>query len=430
MIKDFYGVFTGYPFELKATFASSDASLNKILEVGWRTARLCAMDTYMDCPYYERLQYVGDARIQAMVSLYNTGDDRLMRQLISQVDHSRTTEGLTYSRYPDNLTQFIPGFSLVWIDILHDYYWYRPDKDFIKTMLPGMRQVLNYFSKFQKADGTIEGLPNWKFTDWVYNMPGWSSGNPPLINNGNSSVWDLQLLWAYENASELEVALGNKEFGAGYKLNAERLKKTIRSKYWSAQKNIFADDPDKKFFSQHANILAILTGVTEGKEASTIMGTVLSDTALAPASIYFKYYLHLAANKTGYGDKYVSMLDVWRKHLSVGLTTWGEITDPATTRSDSHAWGASPNIELYRILLGIDSDAPGFSTIKIEPHLGDLKQAAGEIPHPKGTVSASYLLQSNNKWKIDISLPTQTGGYLLWKGKRYELKEGKNSLLI
>jgi alpha-L-rhamnosidase len=430
VIKDFYGVFTGYPFDLKAKFASSDASLDKILEVGWRTARLCAMDTYMDCPYYERLQYVGDARIQAMISLYNTGDDRLMRQLLSQIDHSRTTEGLTYSRYPDNLTQFIPFFSLVWVDIIHDYYWYRQDKDFIKSLLPGMRQVLNYFSKFQNADGTIEGLPNWKFTDWVYNVPGWSSGNPPLINNGNSSVLDLQLLWAYENASELETALGNKQFGADYKASAELLKKTIRSKYWSGQKGLFADDPNKKFYSQHANVLAVLTGVTQGREASAIMKTVLSDTSLAPASIYFKYYLHQAANKTGYGDRYVSMLDVWRHHLSVGLTTWGETTDPATTRSDSHAWGSSPNIELYRILLGIDSDAPGFSKVKIEPHLGELKKVNGEIPHPKGIISASYLLQSNNKWKIDIALPATIGGYLLWKGKRYELKAGKNSFEI
>lgn len=430
LIKDFYGVFTGYPFELRSKFTSSDASLVKILEVGWRTARLCAMDTYMDCPYYERLQYVGDARIQAMISLYNSGDDRLMRQLISQIDHSRTTEGLTYSRYPDNLTQFIPMFSLWWIGILHDYYWYRPDQEYIKTILPGMRQVLNYFSMFQNTDGTIEGLPNWKFTDWVYGSPGWSTGNPPLKNNGNSSVLDLQLLWAYQNAAELENAIGNKEFGAEYASRAELLKKTIRSKYWSLQKNLFADDPAKTFYSQHANVLAVLTGLTSGQEAAAIMGTVLSDTTLAQASIYFKYYLHQAAAKTGYGDKYVSMLDVWRNHLSNGLTTWGEITDPATTRSDSHAWGSSPNIELYRILLGIDSDAPGFSKVKVEPHLGELKKASGEIPHPKGTVSASYLLQTNNKWKIEISLPEQIDGYLLWKGKRYDLKPGKNSMEI
>ena len=65
VINDLYGIFTGFPFELKARFDARDTTLDKILETGWRTARLCAMETYMDCPYYEQLQYVGDTRIQA-----------------------------------------------------------------------------------------------------------------------------------------------------------------------------------------------------------------------------------------------------------------------------------------------------------------------------------------------------------------------------
>ncbi|WP_372490084.1 hypothetical protein [Chitinophaga sedimenti] len=32
--------------------------------MGWRTSRLCAYETYMDCPYYEQLQYIGDTRIR------------------------------------------------------------------------------------------------------------------------------------------------------------------------------------------------------------------------------------------------------------------------------------------------------------------------------------------------------------------------------
>ena len=47
---------------------TADPEINRMFEVGWRTARLCAMETYMDCPYYEQLQYIGDARIQAMIS--------------------------------------------------------------------------------------------------------------------------------------------------------------------------------------------------------------------------------------------------------------------------------------------------------------------------------------------------------------------------
>ena len=55
---------------MNAKFDAGNDTLNKILETGWRTARSCAMETYMDCPYYEQLQYVGDTRIQCLVSLY------------------------------------------------------------------------------------------------------------------------------------------------------------------------------------------------------------------------------------------------------------------------------------------------------------------------------------------------------------------------
>ncbi|MGC9342826.1 MAG: alpha-L-rhamnosidase, partial [Bacteroidales bacterium] len=63
IINDFYGNFTAYPFEQEAEFECNDSSLTRIWETAWRTARLCAWDTYMDCPYYEQLQYVGDTRI-------------------------------------------------------------------------------------------------------------------------------------------------------------------------------------------------------------------------------------------------------------------------------------------------------------------------------------------------------------------------------
>ena len=97
----------------------------RVWEVGWRTARACAHETYFDCPYYEQLQYVGDTRIQALISYTVAGDDRLARQAIEAFDHSRRSDGLTYSRYPSAPQQFIPPFSLLWIGMVHDYWMWR-----------------------------------------------------------------------------------------------------------------------------------------------------------------------------------------------------------------------------------------------------------------------------------------------------------------
>lgn len=427
-LNDFYGIFTGYPFQFNSTFESSDTSLTKMLEVGWHTARLDAYETYMDCPYYEQLQYIGDARIQALVSLYNSGDDRLMRNCIQQIANSTLAEGITESRFPHSIHQEIPTFSLIWISMLHDYFMYRGDTGFIQDKLRISRQVLAFFNKLQAADGSLLNAPYWEFTDWV-EAPGWKSGVGPIDSSGNSALLDLQLLMAYESAYDLERNIGMNDYAVMYNKQIAQLKKTIQQKYWDNNRKIFADTKDKKYYSQHANALAIITGVSEGSTAHELGNKLLQDSSLATASVYFRYYLYQALNKAGFGNDYLNWLGIWKQNLAMGLTTWAEMDDVNRSRSDCHAWGSSPNIELYRIVLGIDSDAPGFSKVKIEPHLGTLTNAAGTMPHPKGDIKAAYTL-ANNKWDVQIHLPTSITGRFIWKGKEYALKTGDNKFSV
>lgn len=427
-INDIYGTFTGYPFKLTASLTTSNVEMGKILDIGWRTARLCAYETYMDCPYYEQLQYIGDGRIQAMVSLYNSGDDRLVKNAINLMDFSRQPEGVTLSRHPSYTPQFIPTFSLWYIGMIQDYSRYAADVNFIKGKMGGVRQILDYFKSYQLADGSLKNTPQWMFTDWVDNKE-WKSGTGPIGANGTSAVLDLQLLWAYQVAADLETKIGNPAFANQYLSSIEMLKKTIRAKYWDANKQLFADREEKDTFSQHTNSLAILTGLVNPEEASQIANQLITNSQLSPASIYFKYYLHQALIKAGQGNDYLAWLDKWRENMEMGLTTWAETSNVDNTRSDCHAWGSSPNIEFYRTILGIDSDGLAFSKVKIMPHLGQITDLNGSMPHPNGMISASYKMQ-NGKWKIQIELPKTITGNLIWKGKTIALKEGLNLINI
>lgn len=427
-IDDLYGTFTGYPFTANAKLQSSNPELGKMLDIGWRTARLCAFETYMDCPYYEQLQYIGDARIQALVSLYYAGDDRLARYGLTLMDHSRIAEGITLSRYPTDLHQQIPTFSLWWVAMLHDYYRYRPDSLFIKDKLPGARQVLSFFERYQQADGSLKNVPYWVFTDWTQGK-GWDFGMAPVGKNGESAVLDLQLLLTYRLAAELENNLGLKDLARQYLSRADQLGKTIQRKYWNSAKQLFADTEAQDTYSQHANSLAILSEITPANQATVIARTMLSDTTLAPASIYYKFYLHQALTKAGLGNDYLTWLDKWRENITLGMSTWAETSDVNTSRSDCHAWGASPNIEFFRTVLGIDSDAPGFAKVKITPHLGPIDAIGGEIPHPNGKVSVNYKLEKG-KLQADINLPQKTTGSFVWQNKTYPLKAGKNALRL
>ena len=192
---------------------------------------------------------------------------------------------------------------------------------------------------------------------------------------------------------------------------------------------MFADREEKDVFSQHGNALAILTGVVDKQGAEELAKHLLTNSVLAPASIYFKYYLHQALIKADLGNDYLKWLDKWRENIQMGLTTWAETSDLASTRSDCHAWGASPNIEFYRTILGIDSDAPAFSKVRIEPHLGKIIDIGGSIPHPQGSVSVNYKSE-NNKWSVRIELPGSVTGTLLWEGKVMALKGGVNQFTL
>jgi alpha-L-rhamnosidase len=374
----------------------------------------------MDCPYYEQLQYVGDTRIQALVSLYNAGDARLMKNAIAQIDDSRTAEGATMSRAPTRQQQYIPPFSLWWIGMVHDYWWYQDDPEFVREMLPGVRAVLGFYARYQKPNGSLRPMPWWNYVDWA-----WKDGVPPMDADGSAAVLDMQLLLALDWAADLEDTLGSKRQAAEFRESANKLRASVRQLYWDSRRQLFADTPAKKEYSQQANSLAIVANVIEGDDAHALLHRVLTDSSLTQCSYYFRHYLHAAVNQVGEGDHYLDLLGEWDKMVASGLTTWAETPEP--TRSDCHAWSASPNYELFRTVLGIDSAAPGFKRVIVRPHPGQLTKISGSIPHPNGEIAVSFV-HVNEKLEAEVSLPAGVTGEFVWRGARRPLKAGLNKL--
>ncbi len=429
-IDDLRGSFTAYPFVQKASFAVGNPEVNRemqqILATGWRTARLCAHETYMDCPYYEQLQYGGDARIQMMVSLYMTGDARLMKNGISQLNSSRTAEGATFSRAPSALQQYIPPFSLWWIGMLHDYWMYVDDPVFVKQMMPGVRAILDFYNSYQNKGGSLGPMPWWNFVDWVTS---WKSGEPPAESDGaGSAALNLQLLLAYNWAADLESALGLPAMGSVYRDRAGNLKTTVVQRDFDSARDLFADQPSHRTYSQQVNTLAALAKLLPDEQLRSVMEKTISDKSLAQSSIYFRAYTNAALREAGLGDRYIEMLGPWRAMLGQGLTTWAE-TDGPDTRSDCHAWGASPNFELLRTVAGIDSAAPGFRRVSIAPHLGTLKKVEAQMPHPNGEITVR-LRRLGKKLAAEVSLPRNVDGEFSWAGEQKALHSGSNRIEV
>jgi alpha-L-rhamnosidase len=427
--------FSAFPFVELATFSSDDESLRSIWDVGWRTARLDAHDTYMDTPYWERLQYIGDTRIQALISYAVANDDRLARQAIQAFNDSRVPDGLTQSRYPSSLVQMIPTFSLLWVGMLYDFWLYRGDAAFVRAQLSGTRAVLDWYLERQRTDGLMGNVPWWPFIDWGRDF---EYGIPPQDDDGGSAVITLQFIEALRDAAQIEAALGDPQMAEKYRQAAKRAGDAVRKLCWSDQYKLIADTPSRQHYSQHANILAVWLDVVPRKQQQDVLDNILSTTdpafhanttlpSMTAATYYFRFYLARALVHAGMADEYLQLLVPWREMLSLGLTTWAESPEP--TRSDSHAWSAHPNFDLLSVVAGIRPRTPGFDSVTIEPHLGTLKQVDATLPTPKGTVEVSYRRVSNTV-EAQITLAPGMSGGLIWKGHEDTLRPGRQTLIL
>jgi hypothetical protein len=435
VIHDIYGDFSAYPFKEKGSFSSNNTVHDQIWEVGWRTARLCAGETYMDCPYYEQLQYLGDTRIQALISLSVSGDDRLMRNALELADQSRLPEGLTLSRGPSFVPQVIPAFSLYWVDMVYDYYMYRQDDAYLRQFLPGIEAVLGWFEQRIDFTGMLGPLEWFNFADWT---DGFMVGAPPGSDKGHSALISLNYVYALERAAELfnwfastenSEELGNR--AREYLVQAERTRNAVYNLCFDYSSGLLGDlpldDPSRDMyksgiFSQHTNIWGILTDAFPEDDIPEVMEKILSDTSLIPTTIYFRFYLFQAMQKAGMADRYTEMLGSWERMLEIGLTTFqeGDYKD----RSDCHAWSASPLYHFLSIVAGITPAEPGFQSVNISPAMGSLKHIDASMPHPAGMIGIQLERKGKKKIKGSITLPEGLHGTFTWGEYKLTLKPG------
>lgn len=429
--------FTGYPFEERAKFeAASPASdpalaadLAKIWDISWRTARLEAHESFEDSPYYEQLQYIGDSRIEALITATVSGDGRLARQAIEAFNDSRIPEGITRSRYPSQLPQNIPTFSLLWIGMLHDWWLNQPDPAPIRESLEGTRGVLNWFKQYEQPDGLLAKTPWWSFIDWVQDK----QEIPTYSRSGESCVTTLEYLGALDQAADLEQAFGDPHIAQQHRDRAAHVRDGLYQQCWSADRSLVADNPDKTVFSQQTNILAVLYDVIPKAQQQSVLKQVLAiepgttPNGVLSASYYFRFYLARALDHAGMADEYLASIKAWRDLLPLHFSTWPET--PGDTRSDSHAWSAHPIYDLLTLVAGIEPASPGFATVRIAPHLGSLPSLTASYPHPAGIIQVHYI-RDFDRFHADITLPGTLTGTFAFDGRAWPLHPGPNHIEV
>ena len=403
------------PLENEGAVKSDDAAMNAIIPIALRGIQMCAHETYVDCPYYEQMMYVGDARLQLLTSCVISSERRLHQRALELLDWSRHVSDFVLMRHPSSPRQLSTTFSMVWIMMIRDLAWWQRAPEFITKLLPGMRAQLEAFRVLADDRMLLSGLPAWSFVDWV-NAEGWDFAYPPEGEFGMSGICNLLFLLALQSAIDVEEAYGEKHFAASYRDWSTKLAASIQAVFWDASRGAFADDSAHRLLSEHAQCLAILSGRFDPALMATCFQSLITRKDMARTSLYFSFYLLEAMYRRGRGDLILEKMSFWKDLVQQGFKA--PVEQPEPSRSDCHAWGSHPLFHMHASLCGIRPDAAGFQTVRVAPQPGTLHNLKCRTPHPDGFIDFE-MKRLPGRWEVSLKLPDGVPGIFEFAGKSY-----------
>ena len=417
-----------YPTADDSEIAFDRHALENIQPMMRRVMQSCMHETFMDCPYFEQLMYVGDCRTECLTAYIMMRDAALPKRALHLLDWSRAQwGGLVSERYPSAIPQLSSTFSSLWPLMVRDFMLYRrfeSEQEF-RQLRSSVRSMHIALAEYVSERDLLENLPGWSFVDWCIE---WDTGVPAENSMSCSSVFSLHYLLSLRAAIELEEFLPERNGGlkSWYQDMYDRVAASLLKHFWSEEEALFSDDFERKHFSIHAQSLAILSGLISGERAERCFAATFTKENIAMPTLYFIFYLFETFKKMGCAEKILSYSFIWEDMLAKGAVTTWETPEP--TRSDCHAWGAHLYYHYFASIAGIRPAAPGFRKVIMEPTFGELEHIYGIMPHPDGSIEFDLRKNQDGTVSGKVILPSQISGDFLWNGETKTLVPGKNLL--
>jgi len=384
---------TGYPMFPREDYDFGNARDNKLWEISVRTLNRCMHETYEDCPYYEQLQYQMDTSLQMLFNYQLSDDDALARKAMDDFASSQRADGLMEARYPSCKIQYIPTFSFFFIFMVAEHYKRFGDKKLVEQHINAVDGVLSWFKGQLNEDMLVERTYFWNFIDW---SDSWHAGVPNGDDNCPLAIHSFMFAYFLKLGAMLNCVIGRDSTAAEYEELAERLIAAANEIYFDEEKKMYADDGAHKYYSQHAQVWAVLSGGCDTEVGKIAL--IRSFDCVPKSTFAFAYFLFRALEKCGLYEKTSFIYDKLYGLLPLNCTTIPET--PEGARSECHAWGSIAIYEFSAHILGVRYDVDN-GVLIIDPDYTGRDHACGTVSTPFGDVRVDW--HSDPQFSITVT---------------------------
>ncbi len=401
-ISDIYNRFVGYPVLQKGSFKCSDETFNKIWEMCERTLRCCMLDSYVDCPDREQAQWVGDAMVESYVNFFAFADTALLKRLIRQCAQHQTNDGLLWAIFPaDYYGLIIIESNFSWLFALDNYYYFTKDASMPAEVFPVAEKCLAWFERFageKKLLGNPQGY--WLHLDWS-----------TIDKRGITASLNLYYVLALQAMQRICRAAGQDP--APYLNQETSVKKILINTFYDKTKGAWYENYNNgrlSQISQHANALACLAGLPNGKGAVNILkqSFLKKSTKKRPiASSYFAFFVLESLFRHKEDKRALELIkEGWGFMLDNGATTCWETFQSLTGGTVCHGWASHPLAFLSKYVLGIKPADKAWKAFRFEPTSDTrISSAKGKVPTPYGEITAEWQRDANGKLEYSLDYP-------------------------
>lgn len=146
--------------------------IKTIVEAAKNTFAQNAYDLYTDCPSRERAGWLCDSYFMGKAEHFFTGNNVVEKNFLENYllyeNEVFEHKGIMPMCYPAQLGEhdYIPNWILWYVLELEDYLKRTNDLHFIELHYERIREILNFFEKYENEQGLLEGLEGWVFIEW------------------------------------------------------------------------------------------------------------------------------------------------------------------------------------------------------------------------------------------------------------------------